>query len=79
MQPFGSYTKKWDNFSRLDMFIEYAEECKSFKLLDAEKHNEVLSKDVMFDEIAQWSLSLNVSDSLGSTDNFTHLFVAKLK
>lgn len=66
---FGTSTKMLDIRSCLAMFIGYAKKSDAFKLLYTKSHRVVLSKDVVFEEFAECSLSLEISGGTGSNDN----------
>lgn len=69
----------WNSPSLLAMFIVYAEQSKASGLLDAEKQRVEVSKDIVFDEVAEWFPSTEISGSTGSTDNSTHQIEESLK
>lgn len=66
--------KDWIIAADWPYLFGYAEWSKAFKLLDAESHGVMVSKDVVFDKIAKWSPSLDISGRTGSTDNSTYQF-----
>lgn len=67
--PFGSVGKKLDNRSLPVAFIGYAEKNKAFKLLDKKTHAIVVSRDVFFEETAEWSPASDLSSIFVTSHN----------
>lgn len=72
MQLLGFLFKKDGQFQPSRHVFGYAERSKAFNLLDAETHGVVVSKNVVFDKIAEWYPSSEISGSIGNTDDSTH-------
>lgn len=66
---FWQLSNKLVDRSRLAMFIGYTERSKAFKPPYAGKHRVLFSKEVVFDKIAEWFASLEISGGTGSSDN----------
>lgn len=56
------------NDSRLVIHVDYAKWSRAFNLVDGETHGLVVSKEVIHEEMADWSPSLLISDTTASID-----------